>query len=112
MPEHVHLLIFPLRRDYSVSAILGTIKLPVTRRAATFVRQHAPTFMTHLTDLQPNGKRSLRFWQRGGGYDRNLWSPRHIWETIEYLHANAVRRELCDHPLDWPWSSARHYEDR
>ena len=58
-----------------------------------------------MTDLQPNGKRCIRFWQRGGGYDRNLWEPRYIWEMIDYIHANPVRRGLCAVPEQWPWSS-------
>ena len=62
-----------------------------------------------MVDQQPNGKRSLRFWQRGGGFDRNLWSARHIWETIDYIHANPVRRGLCDSDCDWHFSSAGIY---
>jgi len=58
---------------------------------------------------QPNGKTSYRFWQRGGGYDRNLWTPRYVWETIDYIHGNPVRQGLCKRDIDWVWSSARAY---
>ena len=98
MPEHVHLLIHPLTVDYSISRIFSTLKT-------------APEFAARMTDIQPNGKQTLRFWQRGGGFDRNLWNPTHVWETVDYIHANPVRRELCVHPTDWEWSSARSYED-
>ncbi len=40
MPEHVHLLIFPTTDDYSISAILTDIKLPVTRKALKYIRTH------------------------------------------------------------------------
>ncbi len=112
MPEHVHLLVYPPDADYSISKILMTLKQPVSKRARLFVTEHAPSFLNRMTDVQPNGKRTVRFWQRGGGYDRNLWSPKHIWETIDYIHRNPIRRELCDHPTEWEWSSARSYEDR
>jgi putative transposase len=110
MPEHVHLLIC-LRSDaYSVSRILGTIKQPVAKRAILFVTREAPQFLPWITDRQPNGRESLRFWQRGGGFDRNLWTPRHIWSTIDYIHANPVRRGLCALDTEWAWSSARAYQ--
>jgi len=112
MPEHVHMLIYPRRPAYSISSILSSLKIPVTRRAERFVREQAPEFAVQMTDRQPNGKTSLRFWQSGGGYDRNLWSPKHIWEAIDYIHDNPVRRDLCESPLDWPWSSVLYYEDR
>ncbi len=109
MPEHVHVLIYPRADEYSISRILSTLKQPVSKRAILFVQRNAPAFLPRISDAQPNGKTELRFWQRGGGYDRNLWSPRHIWETIDYIHANPVRRGLCAVDADWPWSSAPAY---
>ena len=106
MPEHIHILLYPTRPDYSVSRILSSLKQPVSKRAIRYVQACAPSFLDRMIDEQPSGRRSLRFWQRGGGYDRNLWSPRHIWETIDYIHGNPVRRELCESETDWTWSSA------
>ena len=110
MPEHVHLLILPLDDPYSISRILSGIKTPVARRAVAYVRKHRPAGLGRMRDAQPNGKVSYRFWQRGGGYDRNLTAPSIIHAEIDYIHANPVRRGLVEHPADWPWSSARHFE--
>jgi len=110
MPEHVHLLICPREREYSISSILTTIKQSVAKRALTHVRQQAPAFLSQMEDRQPNGSVTHRFWQRGGGYDRNLVEPRVIWAEIEYFHANPVRRGLCLWPMDWEWSSVREAE--
>nr|WP_240907023.1 transposase [Paludisphaera rhizosphaerae] len=109
MPEHVHLLIYPITTEYSIGAVLTSLKQPVAKRALLFVRQNAPDFLPRMLDRQPNGKESHRFWQRGGGYDRNAWEPRSVWEMIDYIHANPVRRGLCDRPEDWEWSSASGY---
>jgi putative transposase len=109
MPEHVHLLVWPTVSEYNISHFLSTLKGSVAKRAVAFVKRHAPSFLPRMTDLQPNGKQFLRFWQRGGGYDRNLWEPRPIWEMLDYIHANPVRRGLCARPEDWPWSSDRAY---
>jgi REP element-mobilizing transposase RayT len=67
MPEHVHTLIFPRRRQYSISAILTTMKQSVSKRATHFVRTEAPQFIASMTDRQPNGSEALRFWERGAG---------------------------------------------
>ena len=101
MPEHAHLLIFPRREKYSISDILQDIKRPVARQALKFVRQNAPSFLNMMRDEQPNGKVAHRFWQRGGGYDRNLVKPETVHSTIEYIHNNPVRRELARAPEDW-----------
>ncbi len=111
MPEHVHLLIFPQQETYSIANVLLDLKRPVARRAVLFVKQEAPAFLDQMRDAQPNGKVAHRFWQRGGGYDRNLTNPNTIRATIDYIHANPVRRGLAQNPEDWLWSSAGYYVD-
>lgn len=109
MPEHVHLLLWPTRANYSIEGILNSIKRSVTNKALIFVRQTAPTFLLQMEDRQPNGDVHYRFWQRGGGYDRNVTEPTTIWAEMDYIHANPVRRRLCQRSIDFPWSSAAWY---
>lgn len=109
MPEHVHLLVWPTKPIYDVSSILATIKTSVTRKALNHVRQNAPHFLPRMADVQPNGEVHDRFWQRGGGYDRNTTEPTTIWNQIDYFHLNPVRRGLCQRAEDWYWSSAGVY---
>jgi putative transposase len=109
MPEHAHILLWPMLKSYDISDILSSIKQSVAKRALSFVRREAPGFLRHMEDRQPNGRTCYRFWQRGGGYDRNLFEPAAIYQQIDYLHANPVRRGLCARPEDWPWSSAADY---
>ncbi|MGI8923297.1 MAG: REP-associated tyrosine transposase [Fimbriimonadales bacterium] len=107
MPNHVHVLVYPLRRTYSVGDILRSIKQPAAQVALREVCTNAPMLTKQLT--LPDGRR--RFWQAGGGYDRNLFSPEAIHASIDYMHANPVRRGLCEAIVDWEWSSARWYAD-
>jgi putative transposase len=109
MPEHAHLLIWPTLPKYDISKILATIKLSVTRKALSHVQRTAPHFLARMKDSQPNGEVHYRFWQRGGGYDRNSTEPVTIWQQIEYIHANPIRRRLCAQANDWYWSSAGVY---
>ena len=60
---------------------------------------------------RPNGRVEYRFWQQGGGYDRNILTFKAARAAIETIHNNPVRRGLADSPTDWPWSSARWYAD-
>jgi putative transposase len=109
MPEHVHLLILP-HDGVKTSAILFGIKKAVAEHAVNFVRKNVPEFIPRMLDVQPNGKKSLRFWQRGGGYDRNIMSIEELHEKIQYIHKNPVRRELVAEPDEWGWSSYRAWE--
>jgi putative transposase len=51
---------------------------------------------------------SGHFWQKRY-YDRNIRSYSDFTEKLRYIHRNPVKRELCEKPEDWPWSSFRHY---
>ncbi len=51
----------------------------------------------------------FRFWQEGPGFDRNLFSPAAIASSTDYIHANPVKRGLCQSAVDFKWSSARFH---
>ena len=109
MPEHAHLILWP-HGSAGISSILKAIKLPVAKRVVAFVRKNHPSFLARMEDRQPSGQVVHRFWQRGGGYDRNLRSARDVHEKIHYVHENPVRRKMVEKPEDWPWTSYRaHY---
>ncbi|MCO6439144.1 MAG: transposase [Phycisphaerae bacterium] len=109
MPEHVHLIVFPGESEAKVSEILLAIKRPVARKANWFVSKSAPHIAVRMRDEGPSGRIQYRFWQRGGGYDRNLVRDATVYRTIDYIHANPVRRGLVEFPEDWKWSSAAQY---
>lgn len=110
MPEHVHLVLLP-HKKVKVASILTTMKQSVSRRAINWLRKNSPEYLSKLLDVQPNGKSSYRFWQRGGGYDRNLRSARDVHEKVMYVHQNPVKRGLVDSPEKWDWSSAQSWID-
>jgi putative transposase len=109
MPEHCHILVCFRNAAYSISRVLEAIKLPVTRRARSFLEHTAPESLHRMRDQQPSGRVAYRFWQRGGGHDRNLFEPNAVHAKIEYIHNNPVRRGLVARPEDWRWSSAARY---
>jgi putative transposase len=94
MPEHVHLIVWPTEKQYEMRLIRAALMIPVQRKALAYLRHRAPRFLERLKDRQPNAKVHYRFWQRGGGYDRNIVEPQTVRTMIEYIHCNPVRRGL------------------
>ena len=74
------------------------------RRAPGWVELDAPV-LERLRDARG----TYRFWQRGGGYDRNIYSDTEFNEKIGYIHMNPVRAGLVRAPLEWAWISARRW---
>ncbi|MCD4825711.1 MAG: transposase [Phycisphaerae bacterium] len=109
MPDHVHLLLLP-RHGGDVPNILTLCKRSVTDVATSWLKKNNPVGLQKMLDVQPNGKKSFRFWQRGGGYDRNIFSAIEAHEKIQYIHANPVRAGLIDSPGKWKWSSFQAWE--
>ena len=111
MPEHVHLLFWPRHPVYDIASILKAIKQPVAVRAIKHLRQHSPEWLQRIT-VKKGNKVERRFWQAGGGFDRNVADPRLALVMIDYIHNNPVRRKLVPRPEDWKWSSAGWLEGK
>jgi putative transposase len=105
MPEHVHLLLVPRLPEHPVSLVLQSLKHIFARQVIGRWTELDAPILPQITD--EHGKR--RFWQRGGGYDRNLVSAKQIEDKAEYIHRNPVTRGLVPQPTDWRWSSAGYY---
>ena len=106
IPEHVPVMLLP-RSGERISAILTALKQPVSNRAMAWLARNRPDFLAELEAIQPNGRRHHRFWQRGGGYDRNLRSVLDIDEKIEYALHNPVRRGLVERATAWTAACCR-----
>jgi len=109
MPNHVHLLICPTRPQYSVSDILLSIKQPVSRKAINYLKNNNPDGLKYLATSQIH--RPYRFWQKGGGYDRNITKIQTIIDSVNYIHNNPVRKELVESAEQWRYSSAADWQN-
>ena len=108
MPEHVHVLVYPGEAPQRMSRFLQAVKEPVARKAIRYLQDNAPKWLARVT-VREGQRLRRRFWQPGGGYDRNITSTEGLRAVIDYLHANPVRRALVARAEDWEWSSARWY---
>ena len=109
MPDHVHLLICPRGPRYSISDILLSVKQPVSRKAINYLKNSNPDGVKYLATSQIH--RPYRFWQKGGGYDRNITKAKTIIDSARYIHNNPVRKGLVETPSDWYYSSAADWEN-
>jgi putative transposase len=108
MPEHVHVLVYPGDAPERLSGFLQAVKEPVARKAIRYLKSHAPEWLARGT-VREGARLRHRFWQPGGGYDRNITSTKALRAAIDYIHANPVRRGLVATAEVWEWSSARWY---
>jgi len=109
MPEHVHLMIYPLSGANTIDALLKAVKRPFSYRVKQLLVKSRSRLLERLTVRQRPGVTTFRFWQEGPGYDRNLTKVSTVLTAIDYLHHNPVRRGLVIRAVDWKWSSARYY---
>lgn len=105
MPEHFHLVLRPTP-EHEMFQVLRGIKAGFARLMIACWRELDAPILKRITDS--SGR--VRFWQTGGGYDRNVYTEDELIEKIAYIHQNPVRRGLVERPGDWRWSSAGHYE--
>ena len=94
MPEHVHLVIYPLP-DTRVGYLMGAIKSHMAKRYFISADVNSGNY--------PNV-----FWQKRC-YDHNCRTLSAVKEKINYSHNNPVKRGLVKPPGDWRWSSYNWY---
>ncbi len=102
MPEHVHILMHP-RSKATMDRILLSIKLSTSMKVLErWTKLRAPI----LDRIRTTSGRP-RFWQPGGGFDRNVRDEFELRREIRYIHRNPVERGIVEHPEQWEWSSVR-----
>lgn len=101
MPDYVHAVVwFPEENQLShfMKQWKQRSSIQIKRLFATELVQYAQT-------IDPKDP----VWQ-ARYYDFNVFSAHKLREKLAYMHQNPVRANLVAQPIDWPWSSARHYE--
>ncbi|MBX3375844.1 MAG: transposase [Phycisphaeraceae bacterium] len=102
MPEHVHLMVRP-RPESKLHDALRSLKTSVAKRVVS----RWMDLRTPVLEQLRTGDKPVRFWQKGGGFDRNLRDMEEFCREVRCIHRNPVTRGLVERPEDWKWSSAR-----
>jgi len=107
MPNHVHLLILPHQGAYDIVRMLNDTKGRMAKQYRDYILENEPgKFKKYQVFDKSKHRNVCRFWQTGGGFDRNLWNGIAIQKSIEYIEANPVRRKRAAIPSEYRWSSA------
>ncbi len=111
MPNHVHILVEPDKEDYSIAKLVSSIKIPVSKKARSWLEKNNTLWLEKLSFIDKTNKKYFRFWLQGAGFDRNIFREKSIRQVIDYIHFNPVRSGLVENPQDWKWSSFNNYID-
>ena len=108
MPDHVHLIINPLK--CYIEVIGKELKGRSAHKTIKWLKESG--HITSLNKLKRRipGKRNHSFsmWQEKVK-SVDLKSEKFIHQKVDYVHMNPVRAGLCGHPADWKWSSYHAY---
>ena len=58
--------------------------------------------------LRHKSEQDYQLWQEGSK-SKVIESDEVMWQKVEYIHNNPVKRGYVDEPAHWRWSSARSY---
>ena len=108
MPDHVHVILNPLRK--SISEVVRRLKSLSARRILDWLRQdsYEASLKKLALDIPQSRSHTHALWQKGFSAI-DLWSPRFILQKLSYVHLNPIRAGLCGHPAEWTWSSYNAY---
>ncbi|MBU0983419.1 MAG: transposase [candidate division Zixibacteria bacterium] len=109
MPEHVHVVVWPLD-GLAFGRVVGELKSRSARAILAHLRTESTRPLDRLSVTRDGEKRTV-FWQRRC-YDHNCRTPEAVREKINYCHMNPVKRGLVRSPCDWRWSSFNWYEGK
>ena len=86
-------------KSYTARNVIDSLD---ARNVQTLLRQLKWEKAAHKAD------RTYQLWQEGS-HPQQIQSEEMMWQKIEYIHDNPVKRSYVDDPLHWRHSSARNY---
>jgi len=107
LENHLHLIVVgpsiansvARSRSFTARKIIDHLE---KRGEKNILRQLDYQMLKHKTD------REHQLWQEGK-QPKQIRSDDVMWQKLEYIHYNPVRRGYVDDPLHWRYSSARNY---
>jgi len=107
LENHVHFI----ASSNDLSKEIGDVKSYTARRWIDLLQSAgAKTILGQLAFRKARHKadRDYQFWQEGN-HPQQMSHDEMMWQKIEYIHFNPVKRGFVDEPVHWRYSSARNY---
>jgi len=108
MPNHVHLVIYPLP-DTPIGKMIGQLKSKSAKLILGHLRKIQSPLLDRMKIVRDNEERFV-FWQRRC-YDHNCRNTEFVNEKIRYCHKNPVIRGLVKEMEDYQWSSYNYHKN-
>jgi REP element-mobilizing transposase RayT len=107
MENHVHLIasapdlsdVMQRFKSFTARQIVDRLEAIGDKSLLTQLRLHK---LSHKTES------AFQVWQEGN-HPQQIQDDDMMWQKLEYVHDNPVRRGYVDDPLHWRYSSARNY---
>ncbi len=116
MPEHVHLLVFPMLKGtdepVAISTVLQDLKQYVGRHGKEALRSiwhEGQGLGSDPMDAWALGVGPKPFWKTRA-YDFNVTTEKTLHTKLDYMHKNPITRGLVERAEQWVWGSYRYYE--
>jgi REP element-mobilizing transposase RayT len=93
MSNHVHLLV-------------SSAVIPIVDWIRDWKRQSVLHLRASDRSSLPMAATRGRFWLKGLGYDRDIWSWQEYLEKLDYIELNPVRAQIVTRCAGYEWSSA------
>jgi len=107
LENHVHLV----ASAPDLANAMKSFKMFTARQIIDLLkRSSAHVLLQQLRDykLGYKTKSEYQVWQEGSK-PKQISSAEMMWQKLEYIHNNPVKRGYVDDPLHWRYSSARNY---
>ncbi len=107
LENHLHLIakapgLSEVMRRFKSYTARQTIDYLTERGEKSILAQLAAERLSHKVDSD------YQVWQEGN-HPKQIQTDSVMWQKLEYIHFNPLRRGYVDDPLHWRYSSARNY---
>ena len=110
LENHLHLIASAPR----LSPVMQSFKSYTAGRIVDLLERHSTEVV--LRQLRAHKARHKtqsehQVWQEGN-HPKQIQDEQMMWQKLEYIQNNPVKRGYVDDPLDWRYSSARNYAQK
>jgi len=115
MPTHLHLMVSS--KSGQLSATIRDMKRHTSKTLVEMVKTEPASrrewILEHFSRAAAQHKRNNKYqvWMHHN-HPIELFSNKFIWQRLNYIHNNPVKKGLVEYPEDYLYSSARNYADK
>ena len=109
MPDHLHLLLFPIGES-QIYEFMRDYKRFTAGRIIRQAKLEGITDWVNAFEAAGNetSRGENKLWQ-DDYWDKNIFSEQFLRQKLNYIHRNPVRAKLVEKPEDYAYSSYRNY---